>query len=119
MDDGRDEVDADLIVVGNKGMLGAKRFFLNPVPEKVIDLSDRDVLIARTVAQVASELRPGEGGIIVQAGERLAAFMDDEGELHLMSAGAPTWGAPSRGTAARTCSSARATARSSARPARS
>ena len=38
------EVDADLIVVGNKGMQGAKRFFLNPVPEKVLDLSDRDVL---------------------------------------------------------------------------
>jgi nucleotide-binding universal stress UspA family protein/nitrite reductase/ring-hydroxylating ferredoxin subunit len=80
------EVDADLIVVGNKGMQGAKRFFLDPVPEKVIDLSDRDVLVARTVSQVASELAPGEGGIIVQAGEKLAAFMDDQGELHLMSA---------------------------------
>ena len=80
------EVDADLIVVGNKGMQGAKRFFLNPVPEKVIDLSDRDVLIARTVAQVASELGPGEGGIIVQAGERLAAFVDPGGEMHVMSA---------------------------------
>jgi nucleotide-binding universal stress UspA family protein/nitrite reductase/ring-hydroxylating ferredoxin subunit len=80
------EVDADLIVVGNKGMLGAKRFFLNPVPEKVIDLSDRDVLIARTVSQVASELHPGEGGIIVQAGERLAAYNDPEGEFHVMSA---------------------------------
>ncbi|HEY6566293.1 MAG TPA: universal stress protein [Actinomycetota bacterium] len=80
------EVDADLIVVGNKGMQGKKRFFLNPVPEKVVDLSDRDVLVARTVAQVASELQPGDGGIIVQAGERLAAFMDDQGELRVMSA---------------------------------
>ncbi len=80
------EVGADLIVIGNKGMTGAKRFFLNPVPEKVVDLSDRDVLVARTIAQVASELEPGEGGILVQAGERLAAFMDDQGELHLMSA---------------------------------
>ncbi|MEX1262764.1 MAG: universal stress protein [Actinomycetota bacterium] len=80
------EVDADLVVIGNKGMTGAKRFFLNPVPEKVVDLTDRDVLVARTIAQVASELEPGEGGILVQAGERLAAFMDAEGELHLMSA---------------------------------
>ena len=80
------EVDADLIVIGNKGMTGAKRFLLNPVPEKVVDLTDRDVLVARTIAQVASELDPGEGGILVQAGERLAAFMDDAGELHLMSA---------------------------------
>ena len=80
------EVRADLIVIGNKGMTGAKRFFLNPVPEKVVDMSDRDVLVARTIAQVASELEPGEGGILVQAGERLAAFMDETGELHLMSA---------------------------------
>jgi Rieske Fe-S protein len=67
-------------------MQGAKRFFLNPVPEKVIALADRDVLVARTVAQVPSELGPDEGGIIVQGGERLAAFMDASGELHLMSA---------------------------------
>ena len=80
------EIGADLIVIGNKGMTGAKRFFLNPVPERVVDLSDRDVLVARTIAQVASELGPGEGGILVQAGERLAAYMDDDGELHLMSA---------------------------------
>ena len=44
------------------------------------------MLVARTIAQVASELEPGEGGILVQAGERLAAFMDEQGELHLMSA---------------------------------
>jgi nucleotide-binding universal stress UspA family protein len=80
------DVDADLIVIGNKGMTGAKRFFLNPVPEKVVDLTHRDVLVARTIAQTVSELAPGEGGILVQAGERLAAFMDDGGELHLMSA---------------------------------
>ncbi len=73
-------------MIGNKGMTGAKRFFLNLVPEKVVDLTDRDVLVARTIAQVASELEPGEGGILVQAGERLAAFMDGSGELHLMSA---------------------------------
>ena len=53
------EVHADLIVVGNKGMTGAKRFFLNPVPEKVVDLADRDVLVARTIAQVASGAGPG------------------------------------------------------------
>lgn len=80
------EAGADLIVVGNKGMQGAKRFFLNPVPEKVVDLADRDVLVARTVAQVPSELGPGEGGIITSAGEKLAAYVDAAGEMHLMSA---------------------------------
>ncbi len=80
------EVGADLIIVGNKGMKGAKRFFLNPVPERIVAGADRDILIARTVAQAVSEIAPGEGGIVEQAGEKLAAFMDAEGELHLMSA---------------------------------
>jgi nucleotide-binding universal stress UspA family protein/nitrite reductase/ring-hydroxylating ferredoxin subunit len=80
------ELHSDLIVVGNKGMMGTKRFFLSSVPEKVVDLADRDVLVARTITQVVSELAPGEGGIIVQAGEKLAAYVDEAGEMHLMSA---------------------------------
>lgn len=80
------EADVDLIIVGNKGMTGAKRFFLNPIPEQVVDRADRDVLVARTVVQVASELTPGEGGIIERGGEKLAAFMDADGTLHVYSA---------------------------------
>jgi nucleotide-binding universal stress UspA family protein/nitrite reductase/ring-hydroxylating ferredoxin subunit len=80
------ETYSDLVVVGNKGMTGAKRFFLSSVPEEVVDRADRDVLIARTVTQVTSELAPGDGGIIVQAGEKLAAYLDPAGEMHLMSA---------------------------------
>lgn len=80
------EYEADLIVVGNKGMTGAKRFFANPIPQQVVDRADRDVLVARTVVQVASELGPGEGGIIERAGEKLAAFMPADGEMRLFSA---------------------------------
>jgi nucleotide-binding universal stress UspA family protein/nitrite reductase/ring-hydroxylating ferredoxin subunit len=80
------EVDADLIVIGNKGMRGAKRFFLNPVPERVVERADRDILVARTVVQVASEIAPGEGGVIERGGEKLAAYLDADGELHLFSA---------------------------------
>ncbi|MDP9302002.1 MAG: universal stress protein [Actinomycetota bacterium] len=80
------ETHSDLIVVGNKGMTGMKRFFLSSVPEKVIDMADRDVLVGRTVTQVTSELATGEGGIIVQAGEKLAAYVDEAGEMHVMSA---------------------------------
>ncbi len=76
----------DLIVVGNKGMTGAKRFLSNPVPQRVVDHADRDVLVGRTVVQVESELAPGEGGIIERGGEKLAAFVDPEGGLHLFSA---------------------------------
>jgi nucleotide-binding universal stress UspA family protein/nitrite reductase/ring-hydroxylating ferredoxin subunit len=81
-----EEHDADLIVIGNKGMTGIKRFLMSPVPQKVVDRADRDVLVARTVIQVESELAPGEGGVIERAGEKLAAFVDTDGELHLFSA---------------------------------
>ena len=42
------EVDADLIVVGNKGMTGASRFFLGSVPNKVSHHINRSLLIVRT-----------------------------------------------------------------------
>jgi nucleotide-binding universal stress UspA family protein/nitrite reductase/ring-hydroxylating ferredoxin subunit len=77
---------ADLIVIGNKGMTGAKRFFTASVPGRVSEQADRDVLVCRTVVQAVRELEAGQGGIIEQQGEKLAAFMDTAGELHLMSA---------------------------------
>ena len=43
-----EEVGADLIVVGNKGMTGAKRFLLGSVPNKVSHHAPCDVLIVRT-----------------------------------------------------------------------
>jgi Rieske Fe-S protein len=67
-------------------MTGVKRFFMIPIPQKVVDQIDRDILVGRTVIQVESELAPGEGGIIERAGEKLAAYVDAEGELHLYSA---------------------------------
>ncbi len=81
-----DEVDAGIVVVGNKGMTGAKGFLLGSVPQEVAEGSTRDVLIARTVTQVVSELERGEGGIVERAGEKLAAYIGDDGELHVMSA---------------------------------
>jgi nucleotide-binding universal stress UspA family protein/nitrite reductase/ring-hydroxylating ferredoxin subunit len=81
-----EEVDADLIVVGNKGLTGAKRFITTSVPEDIVGRAQRDVLICRTIRQAISELAPGEGGIVEQQGEKLAAYMDADGELHLRSA---------------------------------
>jgi nucleotide-binding universal stress UspA family protein/nitrite reductase/ring-hydroxylating ferredoxin subunit len=81
-----EEHDADLIVIGNKGMTGVKRFFLSPVPQKVVDRTHRDILVGRTVVQIASELAPGEGGVIERGGEKLAAFVEPAGELRLFSA---------------------------------
>lgn len=43
-----EETGADLIVVGNKGMTGAKRFLLGSVPNKVSHHSPCSVLIVHT-----------------------------------------------------------------------
>ena len=43
-----EETKADLIVVGNKGMTGAKRFLLGSVPNKVSHHAPCSVLIIRT-----------------------------------------------------------------------
>ncbi|MDX6632205.1 MAG: hypothetical protein QOG09_1376 [Solirubrobacterales bacterium] len=43
-----EEIKADVIVVGNKGMTGAKRFLLGSVPNKVSHHAPCGVLIVRT-----------------------------------------------------------------------
>ncbi|MBA3327255.1 MAG: universal stress protein [Solirubrobacterales bacterium] len=43
-----EERDADLIVVGNKGMTGAKRFLLGSVPNRISHHAPCSVLIIRT-----------------------------------------------------------------------
>ena len=43
-----EENDADLVLVGNKGMTGAKRFLLGSVPNKVSHHAPCGVLIIRT-----------------------------------------------------------------------
>jgi nucleotide-binding universal stress UspA family protein len=43
-----EEIGADLIVVGNKGMTGARRFLLGSVPNKVSHHAPSSVIIVRT-----------------------------------------------------------------------
>ncbi|MDO9355330.1 MAG: universal stress protein [Solirubrobacteraceae bacterium] len=43
------ELDVDLIVLGNKGMTGARRFILGSIPDKVSHRATQSVMIARTV----------------------------------------------------------------------
>ncbi len=43
-----EEVSADLVVVGNKGMTGARRFLLGSVPNKVSHHAPCSVIIVRT-----------------------------------------------------------------------
>jgi nucleotide-binding universal stress UspA family protein/uncharacterized Fe-S cluster protein YjdI len=78
--------DSDLLVVGNKGMNRTRMLLGASVPGGVLKGARCDVLLCRTVRQLESELEPGQGGLIERHGEQLAAFVDESGELHLMSA---------------------------------
>lgn len=75
----------DLIIVGNKGMTGASRF-LGSVPKEVLEHAQCDVLVARTITQVSTEIDKGEGGIVSVDGEKVAVYRNDDGELVAMSA---------------------------------
>ena len=77
---------SELVVIGNKGLTGIKGTMLGSIPRDVLNGASADVLVARTVRQIESQLQPGEGGIVERHGEQLAAFVDDGGELHTMSA---------------------------------
>ena len=100
----------DLIIVGNKGMTGASRF-LGSVPKEVLEKAQCDVLVARTITQVSTEIDKGEGGIVSVDGEKVAVYRNDDGELVAMSAkcthmgctvgwnsGEKTWDCPCHGS---------------------
>jgi nucleotide-binding universal stress UspA family protein/nitrite reductase/ring-hydroxylating ferredoxin subunit len=80
------ERGARLVIVGNRGMSGARRFLLGSVPQQVVEEAPHDVLVVRTVTQALKEIRRGEGGIVADGGDKLAVFRDDRGVLHAMSA---------------------------------
>jgi nucleotide-binding universal stress UspA family protein/nitrite reductase/ring-hydroxylating ferredoxin subunit len=101
----------DLVVVGNRGMAGARRFLLGSVPNSVSHDAPTDVLISKTVGRSVDDLRPGEGAIVVFGGRRMAAYRDEEGRVHAVSArcthlgctvgwndGARTWDCPCHGS---------------------
>lgn len=75
----------DLIVVGSRGMTGARRFLLGSVPNKISHQPPCDVLIARTETRSLSDLQEGEGGIVLHRGGRLAVYKDEEGRFHALS----------------------------------
>ncbi len=81
-----EETGADLIVVGNKGMTGMKIRAGTSVPGEVLKGARGDVLLCRTVTQREADFEPGDGGVLDHDGEPIAAYMDEHGDLHLMSA---------------------------------
>lgn len=80
-EDGGDE----LIVVGNKGVGGTRRFLLSSVPIQLAHEATRDLLIAKTTDRSADDLGPGQGGLVTVEGRKLAVFVDDDGTFHRLS----------------------------------
>jgi nucleotide-binding universal stress UspA family protein/nitrite reductase/ring-hydroxylating ferredoxin subunit len=81
-----DEEGYDLVVVGNRGMTGARAALLGSIPLTVAQYAGADVLIARTIAQNLEEIGPGEGGIVTTGDHKVAVFRDPEGVVHAHSA---------------------------------
>jgi 3-phenylpropionate/trans-cinnamate dioxygenase ferredoxin reductase subunit len=76
---------ADLVVVGNKGLSGARRFLLGSVPNKVAHYAPTDVLIAKTVDRSVQEVEPGHGAVVELEGRRMAVFKDEGGRVIALS----------------------------------
>ena len=78
--------DHDLVVVGNKGMTGSLRYIQRVVPNRVAHEAPSDVLIAKTVSRSFFDLRPGEGAVVELDGEKVAAFLHEDGTTFALSA---------------------------------
>ena len=78
--------DYDLVVVGNKGMTGSLRYIQRVVPNRVAHEAPSDVLIAKTVSRSMFDLRPGEGAVVEVDGEKVAAYLHDDGTSYVLSA---------------------------------
>ncbi|HZB78400.1 MAG TPA: FAD-dependent oxidoreductase [Actinomycetota bacterium] len=76
--------NVQLVVVGNKGMSGVRRF-LGSVPNKVAHEVPSDVLIVKTVDRSAEDLVAGHGGLVNADGRQLAVYRDEAGDTYELS----------------------------------
>lgn len=76
----------DLVVIGNRGLAGAKAMLLGSVPRTVTEYATCDVLVARTIAQSLAEIDKGEGGIVATGDHKVAVFRDRRGKVTTLSA---------------------------------
>jgi nucleotide-binding universal stress UspA family protein/nitrite reductase/ring-hydroxylating ferredoxin subunit len=80
-----EQEDFGLVVVGNKGMAGARRYLLGSVPNKVAHQTPTDVLIVKTVGRSIDDLTPGHGGVVEANGHKVAAYRDETGAVSALS----------------------------------
>ena len=76
--------NVQLVVVGNKGMSGVRRF-LGSGANKVAHEVPSDVLIVKTVDRSTDDLEPGHGGLVDAGGRQLAVFRDEHGQTYELS----------------------------------
>ena len=76
---------ADLIVVGNKGVVGPRRWALSSVPVELAHKAARDVLIAKTTDRTLEDISPGHGGLVTLEGKKTAVYVEENGTRHFLS----------------------------------
>jgi nucleotide-binding universal stress UspA family protein len=77
--------EVDLVLVGNKGLAGARRYLLGSIPSKIAHGSPVDVLIAKTVGRTVDDIAPGHGGLVDVEGRRLAVYKAENGSVISLS----------------------------------
>lgn len=75
----------DLIVVGNKGIVGARRYLLSSVPSRLAHRGGLDLLVAKTTERSLDDLEPGRGGVVDVHGKKLAVYLAPDGNVHAFS----------------------------------
>jgi nucleotide-binding universal stress UspA family protein len=76
----------DLVVIGNRGMAGAKATLLGSVPRDIAESSPVDVLVTMTIAQSLDEIGADEGGIVSSGDVKIAVYRDRKGRTTALSA---------------------------------
>ena len=76
---------SDLVVIGNKGMAGARRYLLGSVPSVIAHRAPVDVLIVKTTGRTVDDLAPGHGGLVEANGRRLAVYKGEDGSVVALS----------------------------------
>jgi nucleotide-binding universal stress UspA family protein/nitrite reductase/ring-hydroxylating ferredoxin subunit len=79
------EEHRDLIIVGNKGIAGTRRYMMTSVPTKLAHASGQDLLIAKTTERTIADLGRDRGGVVDVEGKKLAVYIDAEGRVHALS----------------------------------
>jgi nucleotide-binding universal stress UspA family protein/nitrite reductase/ring-hydroxylating ferredoxin subunit len=75
----------DLIIVGNKGVVGTRRYMMTSVPTKLAHISGQDLLIAKTTERTIADLGPDRGGVVDVGGKKLAVYIDGDGHTYGLS----------------------------------